>query len=82
MDEISHLLAQTRDIPRSLDDTLPTVMVLIEFISELLKHGSVGIFHNLLRGRPGPVPPLCISIPVSLEAGHFANRFFFGCGCW
>lgn len=59
-----HFLAQARDISRGLTDTLATVVVLIQLISESLEHGRISVSGC----RPGSL--LGISIPVSLESRH------------
>ncbi len=68
----SHLLAQSRDIPGCLDNTLPSIVMGIELVAEALKHGRVGVPNDLLRRRLRSVAPLRIAIPVALKPGHGA----------
>lgn len=48
--QVSHLLAQGRDVPGGLDDPLPAVVVLVELVTEALEHGCVLISHQRSLG--------------------------------
>jgi hypothetical protein len=58
-----HLLALRRDIARRLDDSLATIMMLIELVSEALEHVM-----KLAAGRICPRGSTGIAIAVSLNA--------------
>jgi len=66
----SHLLAQGRDISRGLADAVATVMMGIELVSQLLKHGRVCISRDRLRRRLGSLMLLEVSLTISLGGGH------------
>lgn len=67
---VSHLLAQGGDVPGGLDDPLPAVVVLIELVTEGLKHGRVLIPHKRSFGAAA----LGIAPVVPLLAWHVRPR--------
>lgn len=71
----SHLLTLRSNIPRSLHNPLPSIMMLIKLISKTFKH----IMEPSPRARlfrAGRVLSTSIAVAVSLNSGRHCDRFF------
>lgn len=71
-----HLLAQRSDISRCLAQTVATVMMGIELIAQLLKHGRKSVARDVFGCRFRAIP--FVTIAVSLKARH-CNFFSVSC---
>lgn len=67
-----HLLAQSRDITGDLAEAVATIVVGFKLVTQMLKHGGVGVPHNWLGGCFCAIKLFGIAMAVSLEARrHF-----------